>query len=82
MYAEVDPILAVGEGDVRVCSTGEGHVDGTVESVLFDRAGWLVQVSVGDQALTVLTAGDRPRVGDTVGVRFTGGTLFSRENAQ
>ncbi|WP_293852127.1 ABC transporter ATP-binding protein [uncultured Brevibacterium sp.] len=80
MYAEVDPVLAVGDGDARVCSAEEGHVDGTVESVLFDRAGWRVQVRVGDQALTVLTAGDRPRVGDTVGVRFTGGTLFSREN--
>lgn len=81
MHAEVDPILAVGEGDARVCSSGEGHVDGTVESVLFDRAGWCVQVRVWDQLLTVLTAGDRPRVGDIIGVKFTGGTLFSHENA-
>lgn len=80
MHAEVDPILAVGDGDARVCSSEEGHVDGTVESVLFDRAGWCVQVLVWDQVLTVLTAGDRPRVGDTVGVRFAGGTLFSHEN--
>lgn len=80
MHAEVDPVLAVGDGDARVCPAGEGHVDGTVESVLFDRAGWCVQVSVWDQALTVLSAGDRPRVGDTVGVRFTSGTLFTREN--
>lgn len=80
MYAEVDPVLAVGDGDARVCSAGEGHVDGTVESVLFDRAGWCVQVRVWDQVLTVLTVGDRPRVGDAVGVRFAGGTMFSREN--
>ncbi|EFG46604.1 ABC transporter, ATP-binding protein [Brevibacterium mcbrellneri ATCC 49030] len=82
MHAEVDPVLAVGDGDARVCPAGEGHVDGTVESVLFDRAGWCMQVRVWDQALTVLSAGDRPRVGDTVGVMFTSGTLFTRESSR
>lgn len=76
--ADVDPILAVGYGETELCQADQGHLNGTVESVLFDRSGWLVHVRVGDQGLTALSADERPRVGDRVGVTVTGGTLFSR----